>query len=118
MDSSTVFDRREHCRRIASKGGQTTAQRHGRAHMQRIGRRGFEVTTARYFAGQGRLHVAWLVAAGLHAYFSSTGLAMKYAVDGTAVWPETPPTHPAWLVAAGQMGLFEGTAVRYEGLPF
>lgn len=31
-----------------SKGGRVTVERHGREHMQRIGRRGAAVTWARY----------------------------------------------------------------------
>lgn len=112
----TRFDQVEHCRRIASAGGRATVERHGRAHMGRIGRKGWEATTARYFAGQGRLHVAWLVAAGARAYFSHSGLSEKLAVDGRSVWPEA--VHPARLVPVGQRGLFEGAAVRYEPLPF
>lgn len=84
--------------------------------MSKIGRRGFEATTRRYFAGNGRLHVAWLVAAGARAYFTQTGLSEKIGVDGRSVWPEA--VHPARLVAPGQLGLFEAARVRYEPLPF
>jgi len=104
------FDRAAHCRAIASKGGQTTHQRHGRAHMQAIGRRGWETTTRRYFAGNGRLHVQWLITAGLFNYFSQTNLTMKYTIAGRPVWPDAAPTHPAHLVESGQRCLFE-TAV-------
>ena len=31
-----------------SKGGRATVQRHGREHMQRIGKRGADVTWSRY----------------------------------------------------------------------
>lgn len=31
-----------------SKGGRATVSKHGRAHMQRIGKRGAEVTHSRY----------------------------------------------------------------------
>lgn len=113
-----TFDRAAHCRRIASKGGQTTAQRHGRAHMQRIGRRGWQVTTGRYFAGLPHLHIAWLITAGASAYFSSTGLQMKYGIDGRPIWPDAAPTHPAQLVPAGQRGLFETVVSPYFPLPF
>lgn len=32
-----------------SKGGRATVQRHGREHMQRIGKRGAAITWARYY---------------------------------------------------------------------
>lgn len=114
----STFDRAAHCRAIASKGGKTTVNRYGRAHMQAIGRRGWEATTRRYFAGNGRLHVTWLVTAGLYNYFSQTNLQMKHDVNGRPIWPDTAPIHPARLVGKGQLGLFERAAVRYEPLPF
>lgn len=89
----STFDRAEHCRMIASKGGKALAERYGRDHMSRIGKAGFEATTKRYFQGK-HDHVSWLISAGLHAYWKSTGLPMKMTVDGRAVWPEKCP-HPA-----------------------
>lgn len=117
-NNSTPFDRAAHCRKIAAKGGRTTVARHGRRHMQKIGRRGWEATTRRYFAGLPHLHINWLKTAGAAAYFAQTGLTMKYDADGRAIWPESAPTHPARLVGHGQRGLFETIAVRYEPLPF
>lgn len=35
-------------RQAGSKGGRVTVQRHGREHMQRIGRKGAQVTWTRY----------------------------------------------------------------------
>lgn len=116
--TQSTFDRAAHCRAIASKGGRTTYERHGRRHMQRIGRRGWETTTARYFAADPLLHITWLTTAGAYAYFSHTGLTMKYTREGRAVWPEELPPHPARLVASGQRGLFEGRRVIYHPLPF
>lgn len=117
---SPPFDRAGHCRAIASKGGRATYQRYGRRHFQKIGRRGWEQTTRRYFAGSPLLHITWLKTAGLHNYFSSTNLTMKYDVNGRPIWPNEQPTHPAHLVGAGQRGLFElvETAVPYHPLPF
>lgn len=116
--TQATFDRAAHCRRIASKGGRATYERHGGRHMQRIGRRGWEVTTARYFAADPLLHITWLTTAGAFAYFSHTGLQMKYTVDGRSVWPAELPTHPAHLVGRGQLGLFDGRRVVYHPLPF
>ncbi len=114
----STFDRAAHCRAIASMGGKTTVSRYGREHMRRIGRRGWETTTRRYFAGNGRLHVTWFVTAGLFNYFSQTNLQMKYDINGRPIWPEAAPIHPARLVGDGQRGLFETAVVRYEPLPF
>lgn len=116
--SPPPFDRAAHCRAIAAKGGQATAQKHGRRHMQRIGRRGWETTTARYFAASPALHLAWLKTAGAFNYFSSTGLQLKTDATGRAIWPTEPPAHPAQFVARGQRGLFETTVVTYHPLPF
>jgi general stress protein YciG len=113
------FDRAEHCRRIAAKGGKTTAARHGRGYMREIGRKGWLVTTARYFLGSERLHAAWLAAMGAHVYWRESGLEMKLDGDGRPVWPEEAPVHPAARTARGQRGLFEGRALaELEGLPF
>ena len=116
--TQSTFDRAAHCRAIASKGGRATYERHGRRHMQRIGRRGWEVTTARYFAADPLLHITWLTTAGAFAYYSHTGLQMKYTRDGQPIWPDTVPTHPARLVSPGQRGLFETRRVIYHPLPF
>lgn len=40
--------RAEHCRRIASRGGRTTAARYGSEHMRTIGRRGFRALVDRF----------------------------------------------------------------------
>jgi hypothetical protein len=48
-------------------GGLATAERHGAAHMARIGRRGYEATRDRYFAGDDALMCQWLQRKGLHA---------------------------------------------------
>lgn len=87
------FDRREHCRRIASRGGRATVARHGREHMQKIGRKGFEVTTERYFFGSVAAHLSWFRARGAFEYWKQTGLAMKRDGDGRGIWDA--PGHPA-----------------------
>lgn len=93
-NQTAEFDRAAHCRRIASKGGRATAQKYGREYMQQIGRKGFETTTKRYFQGEHH-HIAWLTQTGLHNYWKSTQLPMKYTLDGLPVWPDEQPTHPA-----------------------
>lgn len=119
MSRKREFDRAAHCRRIASKGGRTTAARYGREHMSAIGRKGWLVTTARYFVGSERLHAAWLAAMGSHVYWRESGMVMKRDGDGRPVWPEEAPEHPAARAAPGQRGLFEGWALaELEGLPF
>lgn len=114
-----MFDRVEHCRRIASKGGRATVNKYGRAHMSEIGKRGYMVTVCRYFLGNDHLHNHWLAQAGLHAYWQASGLPMKRDADGNPIWPETPPVHPAKNTAPGQPSLFEARARRmWEELPF
>ena len=49
------------------KGGQTTAARYGREHMQAIGRKGFQVTCERYWNGDRERFVRRLVELGLMA---------------------------------------------------
>jgi hypothetical protein len=49
------------------KGGMTTVQRHGRAHMQRIGKQGFQATVQRHYAGDARAYVNKLIERGLAA---------------------------------------------------
>lgn len=50
-----MFDRTEHCRRIAAHGGNTTYQRHGVHHMRIIGKAGARATIRKhgvpYFQG-------------------------------------------------------------------
>lgn len=42
-----------HCRRIASLGGKAVVAKHGRDHMRRIGREGFERTNALHYSDYG-----------------------------------------------------------------
>ena len=53
--------------RFGRKGGAATFARYGRAHMQMIGRRGFQVTTDRHFGGDRRKHLNELIRKGLRA---------------------------------------------------
>ena len=113
------FDRAAHCRYIGVKGGQTTLKRHGRDHMSHIAFRGYEVTVARYFAGDEAAYRRWFVACGAYAYWSATGLPMKRNVDGRPLWPEKRPLHPAHTVPNGQRGLFEEHVLQvWQELPF
>lgn len=52
---------------MGRKGGQVTAQRHGRAHMQQIGRKGFHAMVRRHYGGDYRLAINTLIARGLMA---------------------------------------------------
>ena len=45
-----------------SAGGRETVKRHGRQHMQEIGRKGYQSTLNRYFAGDKLAFRAWLTA--------------------------------------------------------
>ena len=57
----TPEERREHCRRIASKGGKVTASKPG--HMSAIGKKGFEAFADRYCSDRGAA-VAWIQSKG------------------------------------------------------
>ena len=50
-------------------GGRATFQRYGRPHMSAIGRRGFEATVARHWAGDRAAYRNWLIARGWHSVF-------------------------------------------------
>lgn len=47
------------------KGGLRTVERHGREHMQRIGKLGFKATVQRHYGGDARKAVNTLIARGL-----------------------------------------------------
>ena len=87
--------RREFYQRIGRKGGRATVAKYGQEHMSKIGRRGYEATTARHFGGDASLHNYWLVQVGLHHYWVSSGLTMKWDRNGCPIWPEAPLPHPA-----------------------
>lgn len=48
-------------------GGKKTFERHGRAHMQAIGRAGFKATVEKHYNGDYRLALNTLIARGLMA---------------------------------------------------
>jgi hypothetical protein len=52
---------------FGSKGGKTTVTRHGRTHMQRIGKRGFWATVHRHWNGDARAFVNYRILLGLAA---------------------------------------------------
>lgn len=70
--------------RHASKGGRATYRKYGSEHMAAIGKRGFEVTTARHFGGDVEAHKKWLGDRGKWEYFQIYGR-----------WASKPkPVHP------------------------
>lgn len=86
------FDRAEHCRRIASKGGRTTVARHGSSHMSAIGVKGFRAT-AKHFRST-RQYKIWLASMGAFAYWRSTTLpdTGKFSAEPPpAPWDDRPP---------------------------
>jgi general stress protein YciG len=52
---------------LGRKGGQATAQRHGRDHMARIGRKGFHAMVRKHYGGDYRRAINTLIARGLMA---------------------------------------------------
>lgn len=85
---------KEYYRQLGSKGGRATVEKHGRGHMSKIGKQGFQATTDKYFQGQRAYHLSWLRRAGAYAYFKMTGLSPKSSIDGLPIWGTKPP-HPA-----------------------
>ena len=53
--------------RMGQKGGRRTAEKHGRAHMSKIGGRGFWETVRRHWDGDARAYVNYLIALGIAA---------------------------------------------------
>jgi general stress protein YciG len=89
------FDRAEHCRKIAQKGGEAVAQKYGPEHMSKIGRKGWESTTKRHFGGEEWRHAIWLANMGAYVYWRGTSLPMRYDRNGHPIYPETKPAHPS-----------------------
>jgi general stress protein YciG len=56
---------RENAAAMGRKGGQATAQRHGREHMRQIGRLGFRATVKRHYGGDARAYINRLISLGL-----------------------------------------------------
>lgn len=72
MTKNSTFNRAEHCRRIAGRGGRATVTRHGREHMSAIGVKGFRATAARFRSP--REYKVWLGCLGAHTYARHVGL--------------------------------------------
>jgi hypothetical protein len=58
---------KENAAHMGRKGGRATATKHGRAHMSRIGARGFWETVKRHWDGDARAYVNYLIALGIAA---------------------------------------------------
>jgi len=52
---------------LGRKGGQATAEKHGREHMRKIGRKGFHAVVRKHYGGDYRLAINTLIARGLMA---------------------------------------------------
>lgn len=88
---------RDNAKEHGRKGGQTTAQRHGREHMKKIAKAGFRATTKKHFHGSEFTHIRFLQELGKWVYWKMTGLSPKYGPDGNPIWPIEKPVHPAHL---------------------
>jgi general stress protein YciG len=64
-ETLTVKFTRKTARSFGRKGGTSTFRRHGREHMQAIGRRGIAATCERHFGGSRRAMLDDLVQRGL-----------------------------------------------------
>lgn len=84
------FDRAEHCRRIAAKGGRALVEKYGSEHMCAIGVNGFRAT-AEHFESTWHYKV-WLARTGAHTYASAVqapGWEWKYGAEKPlAPWDE------------------------------
>lgn len=86
---------KESAREMGARGGRATVEKHGRGHMREIGKRGFQAVTEKYFSGSDLLHKSFIAEVGLHVYWKSSGLPMKYDKGGRPIWPDKMPLHPA-----------------------
>ena len=84
--SKEPFDRAAHCRRIASKGGRATVDRHGSSHMSNIGVKGFLKTASHFRTVRDYKH--WLASTGAAVYAQSTDL------PDTGKFPQQRPPAP------------------------
>ncbi|MCB8946160.1 MAG: hypothetical protein H6658_20640 [Ardenticatenaceae bacterium] len=84
----------DNAREYGRKGGKTTAQRHGREHLSRIGRKGFKARAEKWFGSEAayKEHLAKRCA---YNYWKQSGRPMKYDVDGNPIWPDRYPLHPS-----------------------
>ena len=58
---------RKTAKQLGAKGGKKTFEKHGKRHMQDIGRRGFKATVAKHYGGDVKLALNTLIAKGLMA---------------------------------------------------
>lgn len=84
---------RDNASKCGKKGGRTTVRKHGRQHMSKIGRKGFEQTTNLYFGGDENAHKEYMAEMGRWQYFTQTGLRLKHDRDGNPIFRR--PQHPA-----------------------
>ena len=54
------FNRANHCRQIASKGGKATVEKYGRGYMRVIGKRGFQSLADSHYNGNVALTIVAL----------------------------------------------------------
>jgi hypothetical protein len=57
----------EHMQVLGKKGWAAMVAKHGRAALVANGKKGFQVTAERYFGGDRKALIQWLIAAGLAA---------------------------------------------------
>jgi hypothetical protein len=79
---------------LGRKGGRTTLARHGVEHFRAIGRKGFEATTNRHYAGDRRRHLNDLIARGLRALDSCPWNGAWQAYRAFPDQPSTPEDTP------------------------
>lgn len=119
-------------RALGRKGGQATVARHGRAHMQRIGRRGFHAMVRRRYGGDYRLAINTLIARGLMAQdpapqngawtnaHISNRLPADYtppAEDAAPIRERSAPYHAASRDQRGEPAYHSRKALRRHGDP-
>lgn len=89
---------RENAAALGKRGGTTTAERHGAAHMAKIGRVGYERTRDKHFAGSDAAMGEWLHRKGTSATDGRMREAMPWLRPIT-----TNPGTPAEFLAARRL---------------
>lgn len=76
-----------------SKGGRETVKRHGRDHMSRIGKDGYQAVIDKHFGGDESAYKKHLAEQCGWNYWRQSGRPMKYDRSGRPIWRK--PFHPA-----------------------
>src|SRR5688572_29353551 len=85
-DRSMRFFTKDNAKAHGQKGGQATKTRHGRAHYQRAGAIGFQVTVERHWHGDRAAYTAYLREKGLLASCDREFMAVVASPEHRALY--------------------------------